>query len=303
MVLAASALFFFACSNDDEIDNWNGEIRLCTTTLLQTRAAQNIQADQFDADESVDIFINEDSDWPSYAYPQPIEYTADGSGGLTTIYEKPKYPSSGNGVIIYGIYPSGVALSVDGNYDFSVKADQALDADYKASDLMIGTPAENPVYRQAGAVALTFKHMLAKININVEIGTGLTVDSLENATIKILGTLPKTTFNIQTGEFSEAFDDDAAAAFEITAATLSANTMSCSAIIIPQELEPTSEFIQITLVSGTTLTYQFPENANISFSPGLVYIYNLTANRYEITATTQIYPWDTGAEVEGEATN
>lgn len=300
MILAVSALLFVACSNDEEIDNWNGEIRLCTTTQLQTRAAQDLQATQFAANENVDIFISEAADSPTYTYPQPIEYTADGTGGLNTYMDAPRYPTTGNGVNIFGVYPAGIASSADTDVVFSVMEDQSSDANYNASDLMIGAAA-NPVSRQAGSVAVTFSHMLSKININVEIGTGLTADSLANATVSILNTLPSTTFNITNGEIGAASGAPAVAAFDITAGTLSANAMNHSAIIVPQLLEEESEFIQIVLESGTKLTYILP--ANTTFVSGNVYTYNLTANRYEITATTSINDWVTGDEVTGEASN
>ena len=299
MILAVSALLFVACSNDEEIDNWNGEIRLCTTTQLQTRAAQDLQATQFAANENVDIFINEAVDAPTYTYPQPIEYTADGNGGLNTYMDAPRYPTTGNGVNIFGVYPAGIAFDIDADVVFSVKEDQSSDANYNASDLMIGA-ADNPVSRQAGSVAVTFKHMLSKININVEIGSGLTADSLANATVSILNTLPSTTFNISSGIIGAASEGQTAA-FDITAGTLSVDAMSHSAIIVPQEMEEASEFIQIVLESGTKLTYILPSNT--TFTSGNVYTYNLTANRYEITATTSITDWVTGAEVTGEASN
>ena len=298
--LAVSALLFVACSNDGEIDNWNGEIRLCTTTQLQTRATQELQSTQFDAGEEVDIFINENVSSSGYYYPQPIEYTADGKGGLNTYMDTPRYPTSGNDVNIFGVYPAGIAFDIDADVDFSVKVDQSTDANYNASDLMIGAAA-NPVSRQAGSVAVTFSHMLSKININVEIGTGLTADSLANATVSILNTLPSTTFNIKNGIIGEASGGQGAAVFDITAGTLSANAMNHSAIIVPQEMEEATEFIQIVLESGTKLTYILPSNT--TFTSGNVYTYNLTANRYEITATTSITNWVTGAEVTGEASN
>ena len=298
--LAVSALLFVACSNDGEIDNWNGEIRLCTTTQLQTRATQELQSTQFDAGEEVDIFINENVSSSGYYYPQPIEYTADGKGGLNTYMDTPRYPTSGNDVNIFGVYPAGIAFDIYADVDFSVKVDQSTDANYNASDLMIGAAA-NPVSRQAGSVAVTFSHMLSKININVEIGTGLTADSLANATVSILNTLPSTTFNIKNGIIGEASGGQGAAVFDITAGTLSANAMNHSAIIVPQEMEEATEFIQIVLESGTKLTYILPSNT--TFTSGNVYTYNLTANRYEITATTSITNWVTGAEVTGEASN
>lgn len=313
MILAVSALLFVACSNDDEITKWNGEIRLCTTTQLQTRAAQDIQGDQFDADEEVDIFINENVSSSGYYYPQPIEYTADGKGGLDTYVDTPRYPTSGNGVNIFGVYPYHTAFNISDSFPFEVQYDQSSDANYKSSDLMIGTAA-NPVSRQAGAVAVKFKHMLSKININLTIGAGLNEDSLVNATVYVLNTKPSTTFNVQDVAIGEAEGGPQSDVINIIAGNLpenrdaiSGDALSHSAIIIPQFIQGGTDFIQVVLhwndYSYTELTYSLPETGGMEFESGKVYTYNLTVNRYVITATTSITDWVTGAEVIDEASN
>lgn len=303
IILAVSALLFVACSNDEEITKWNGEIRLCTTTLLQTRAAQNIQGDQFEQNEKVDIYINEETDdVPTITYPQPLVYTADGDGGLANDQTQ-SYPES-NGVRIYGIYPSGTA--VDDNTTlpsyFEVKSDQTESANYKLSDLMFGEPASNPVFKQAAPVPVVFTHLLSKININVEAdGETLTADDLVNATVKIL--TPFIACSI--GRENDFLIDPIEGQFiEITAGILAANNMSCSAIIIPQECS--GEFIQIVLANnGPTLTYSLPEATTTSaaFESGKMYTYNIRASRYNLNATTQIQPWGEEGPFEGMATN
>ena len=302
IILAVSALLFVACSNDDEITKWNGEIRLCTTTLLQTRAAQNIQGDQFEQNEKVDIYINEETDdVPTITYPQPLVYTADGNGGLANDQTQ-SYPES-NGVRIYGIYPSGTA--VDDNTTlpsyFEVKSDQTESANYKLSDLMFGEPASNPVFKQAAPVPVVFTHLLSKININVEAdGETLTADDLVNATVKIL--TPFIACSI--GRENDFLIDPIEGQFiEITAGILAADNMSCSAIIIPQACY--GEFIQIVLPNnGPTLTYSLPEaTASTPFVSGTMYTYNIRASRYNLNATTQIQPWGEEGPFEGMATN
>ena len=57
ILFAAVALTLAACSNDDE--NLNGgpvELRLSSSLEVQTRAGNDIQGAQFDADEDFDVF-------------------------------------------------------------------------------------------------------------------------------------------------------------------------------------------------------------------------------------------------------
>ena len=85
MAMAALALVAAACNNDDEImDNWNGEIRLSSGLTVQqtgTRAATDIQGNQFDSGEKIDVFISENTaGTATTTYDQPLVYTAGGSG-------------------------------------------------------------------------------------------------------------------------------------------------------------------------------------------------------------------------------
>jgi len=325
MILLASAMIFAACNND-EPEMWNGEIRLTTTNLLQTRATQDIQRTQFDADESVNIILRAaDADGNAVADdPYTLDgynYTADGSGNLS-IDSAPTYPTTGY-VNIYGLYPSGIegvgAYIDDSSTDmpiFTIQTDQSTDANYMASDLMIGYPDTNSdipylVQKQADAIPMVFQHLLTKININLTMGTGLTADSLTNATVTILNTFSSCSFEF-TDMYAEVITSTGATAPPtITAGVVDAltdGTYSCSAIIVPQYFElpdqtSTLDFIQITLDSGTVLTYKLTANSTLSFDAGTEYTYAITVNRLGLDVTTSITDWTAAEAIAGEATN
>ena len=201
-IFAIAALALAACSSDEvKEQEWNGEIRLSSVSVVQaTRASGNIQSTVFDSGENVDIFINENTTGTaSTTYTQPLVYTT-GTGGSLTAPSPQFYPSSGNGVNIFAVYPSGAATSVNGTaVAFSVKTDQNSDANYKASDLMTGAPSSNPVGRTATTVPLVFKHCLTKINLNIYAGEGISMDELAAAKVSILNATPNATFNVKTG--------------------------------------------------------------------------------------------------------
>ena len=184
MIFAAiAALALTACSNDDEIKVGGDNAILLTSSLnvAETRAATDIQTSAFDAGETVDVYITEHNGGNNpTTYPQPIEYTT-GAGGALTVGTQYYYPTSGNGVNIYALYP---ATAATGEL-FTIKEDQSTDANYKASDLMYGKPVANPVSPSANAVDIQFTHLLSKVTINLK--PGVNVTSLDGAKVELLG--------------------------------------------------------------------------------------------------------------------
>ena len=311
-VFAATVIALAACSSEEEnVQSWNGEIRLSAVNVVQTRAAQGIQSTAFDEGEKIDVFINENATTPSIEYPQPLVYTS-GTGGVLTTDETQYYPQS-NGVNIFAVYPSGVAgTNVNAtNVAFAVESDQSEEDAYKASDLMVGAPANNPVSKTSGTVQLTFKHCLSKININISAGDGITETDLQGATVTILNTTTGGTFNVQTGEVTA--NGAQAAATPITAGTLEVRedtgVQGISAIIVPQTVSAGRQFISIRYggdqqTPATELFYTLPQAADVDFAAGYSYTFNITAKKSGLTLDgTTITDWqDYGDTFSGEAT-
>lgn len=319
LVLAAAAITLAACSSEEEnVQTWNGEIRLSYVDVIQTRAGQEIQSDAFDSGESLDVFINEHTTGtPSITYTQPLVYTTGNNGALTepsTQY----FPQNGNGVDIYGVYPSEVADDVNAeSIPFSVKNNQSTTANYKASDLMVGAPASNPVAKTASSIQLNFQHCLSKININISASDGVDVNDIDGATVTIYTNTNDAIFNIQ-----DALDPDQdkkvtaiesqgqAAGPTVIAGTLTPSGNNdfegLSAIIIPQDIPAGSLFIAVTATVGQTTTtyrYSLPTIVNvISFDSGKVYTYNLKVKKSGLFLdNTTITDWDDAGSVDGDA--
>lgn len=311
-VFAAAVIALAACSSEEEnVQTWNGEIRLSAVNVVQTRAAQGIQSTAFDNGEKVDVFINENATTPSIEYPQPLVYTS-GTGGVLTTSDEQYYPQS-NGVNIFAVYPSGVAgTNVNAtNVAFYVESDQREEDAYKASDLMVGAPANNPVSKTSGTVQLTFKHCLSKININISAGDGIDPIDLQDATVTILNTTTGGTFNVQTGAVTA--NGVQAAATPIIAGTLEVRedtgVQGISAIIVPQTVSAGRQFISIRYggdqqTPATELFYTLPQAASVDFAAGYSYTFNITAKKSGLTLDgSTITDWTDNPNVfSGEAT-
>ncbi len=313
MATAAAAIVMVACNNE-ETDNWAGEIRLSSGLAVQrvnsTRAANNIQNGQFAAGEKIDVFINEavnTGETPTTSYTQPLVYTADGNGAMSTSAQ-PYYPTSGKDVNIYAYYPSGTVTSIDADaeqVEFTVVADQSSDKDYKASDLMYGKPAlSNPVARTKENVNITFKHLLSKVTVTLKQGAG--IKNLTNAKVELLNVLPTTTLTPSTGVISVADGDKT----DITVMDKGTN-LSGSAVVVPQtlnqEVEGKRRFIRVTLETGGVLYSQNLTDADnepigdIEMTAGNEYKYEITVNLTSLDITSSINPWGPGGSYTGEA--
>ena len=203
------------------------------------------------------------------------------TGGALDLQDGPYYyPTSGNGVNIYALYPT----TTKAGELFTIKDDQSTDANYKASDLMYGKPASNPVSPSANAVNIKFSHLLSKVTINLIAGANVT--SLEGAKVELLGVKPSTTIN---GYSITAASGDAT---PITVMTATETVTSGSAIIVPQTLP--EMFLQVTL-GGATLTGKLDSGAP-ELTAGNAYTYNITVNMRggALEIEGSITPWDDG---------
>lgn len=308
---AVASVMLTACTSENEeakVLN-SSPLRLSTQNITGlTRAGQSVQLTQFAANENVGIFLAEDggsgavtSGTNVTTYAQPLTYVANGSGDLTN---EQYWPTDGNGLYIYGVYPlaaatTAAAYNAEG-VSFTVAADQSDDASYKASDLMTGVPtvpsatpeaAPNPVTRTSSAVPMTFTHLLTKIDINLTAGDGFEEDDMDDAEVSILNTKPTTTFSVQSTDVTAA---------DGTAAPIVAGTGAAkSAIIVPQALASGTSFIQVTIGGGN---YIYKLGAATTFDAKKCYIYNLTVKKTGLVlTTTEITDWGEGGTASGNA--
>lgn len=309
LIFATAALALAACSSEEvKEQEWNGEIRLSSVSVVQaTRASSDIQSTVFDSGEKVDIFINENTTGTaSTTYTQPLVYTT-GTGGSLTAPSAQYYPTSGNGVNIFAVYPSGAATSVDGTaVAFSVKTDQNSDANYKASDLMTGAPASNPVGRTATTVPLVFKHCLSKINLNIYAGEGISMDALSTAKVSITNATPNATFNVKTGAVTAvSYVGNTAPVIDLGTIDPGNNQLlMASAIIVPQTIAANTRFITISIGTNpsTNLYYTLPAAASTTFEASKVYTFNITARMTGLNITgSTITDWTDGGTFTGDA--
>ena len=288
-----------SCSNDHVISQPGAEdtpIHIqANVGAVTTKAAHNLLESSFGSGDAINVYISENTTNGGTSsggtYNGGMVYTHDGTNFVasTTQY----FPANGNGIDVWGVYPSTVNESTQ---DFSIKNDQTLDADYKASDLMFAAVLTNKT--KTDPINLIFAHQLSKIivKLNKEQGVDAT---LNGAKIKLTDVIMKTGLTVSsTGITLGALSNDGADKKELTIGDYVAND-GTAAIVIPQSTS-TMKF-KVELASGGTYTAAIP-SAPTNFVANTAYTYTLTLKANGINISAQIDPWTPGTDGTGDAT-
>lgn len=283
-LFAAAALTLAACSNDESDNQLQNDnvIRLSSTVGTATRAGSDLLQGHFADETAVTVQLTAADGSVTY---DAMTYTDNGSGVMTPATQQ-YYPASGSAVSAYAYYPSNASTETDG---FAVAAIQSADAGYTASDLMY---ASIPTLTKGSTNNLEFRHVLSKIIVTLEAGTGFVDSELAGATIALNGVKYKGTFDPATGEFTPADDTE-----NITI-TEAASTDAHAAVVVPQDMS--DKEIAVTIGDGTPVAYSIP--ASTTFNPGTVYSYTITVAKSGITVSSSITDWTDGATTNGNVT-
>ena len=230
-----------------------------TVDAVETKAAQNLNEGAFASGESVKVRISNtgESTWSDYTF------TTGAAGAMEAPDPAPYYPAGSQKIDIVAYYPASAGTS------FTVASDQTDDDDYKASDLMFASVTNQA--KQAEAVNLAFSHKMAKLNVNITPGQGVTsINSLS-----VLNVKPTVSFDQATGEVGAASGD-------ATSITMSNN----GAAIIPAQTI-NGGLLSIVTDKGTA-TYTVTDKV---FEAGKLYTINITVNLRAVGTTTEISGW------------
>lgn len=262
-----------SCSNDDVLEGQplDGRTPITLTSSVATRSvSQTLQDDQIAKGVKVGVYAQ--SNATAIENGDNNMLTADGAGAFTgqTMY----FPEEG-GVSIYAYAPYNSAWTGQLNSDneFTVPADQSTDDGYLAADLMLGTPSTgNPVASTTDAVQLNFKHKLAKLNLDFNLGES-GVD-LKGATVSVMNVLGSTTVNVGAGTTGNAQGSP----MTITAAKFAADAQAftASAIFVPQAVLNGTDFVLIETADGKQ--YKAKLNQDVTFAEGKKYTYTAQFN-------------------------
>lgn len=317
MMMAAAAMVLTSCSNDEETDNWNGEIRLSSGIEVQTRVTHSLDGNLKNG-ETVHVWVDDAKDRQTSVTNENLyqnnSLTVGNSGALsgeTTMY----FPQTGNKVNIYALHTN--AALTDNNFPGELTHTVATDQKssnvpagrgYQGSDLVFAKVPS--VGHTSETVNLPFIHLLSKIEVVLVQGLG----SFTIQKVEIVNTLLGAKFTpSKTADFSVAaageitnnnpieIDCETTIAEDAAKTNTEDGKILNEAIIVPQTLAKDTEFIRITTTAGGVLTYKLPEEK--AFAPKTKYRYTITANLSGLTVSSSISTWTEGTgDPNGSAT-
>jgi len=294
-MFAAVATLMAACSSDDGLNVKNTTIQLRSGVegAVTRTLNQDLQSTQVANGQKVWVEFTTTATTPNQGTgTKPGEwsgttakavYTADGAGALstTTMTKWPMLSPGTETVDIKAWAPFAAAPS--GTQ--SIKTDQSSEDDYKASDYLYGSRTGIVNGDISSPILVTFKHMLAKIVINVS-STVPNVD-VQGSTVTFGNPSPSAAnivkdYTISNTDGSITPNTTSKASIKVTG-NLGADG-KCACIIVPQTVSgmlfsidvPDPTNILLTLPGASkTKTYSLPLSTTKAYDAGKVYTYNV----------------------------
>lgn len=318
LILAAAALFFVACSNDESLNPNDGpvEIRLSSGIEVQTRAMHNLDTQLGDG-ERVHVWVD-DATTNAALYENNV--LEKGNGGTLSGGTPMYFPQTGNNVDIYALhgnvtltgntYPENTALTHTVADDQRSSITTAGEG-YQGSDLAYAKIENQGRTSVPTTATLNFHHLLSKIEVVLIQGQGDGDFLGRISSLQVLNTQPTANFTLTKagaayganadqadGIEVEASGDPTAIALDTDISTSSMEVLN-EAIIVPQQINAGTQFIQVSLTDGAKFIYNL-ENTT-TFESGKKYKYTITVRETGLEVQSQISDWTDGGSNEGYA--
>lgn len=176
----------------------------------------------------------------------------------------------------YLYYPYSAVQSVTA-HQFEVKTDQSTESAYKASDFMVGKASN--VAPTASDIAINARHVMSRITITLEAGSGFTQQSLAASaiSIKINGIKCGSTINLSTGSIAPTGNP-------VSVTPLLADG-AYKALIVPQSVE------EGNLITVTVDGRDFNLHNAFTFESGKNHNFTVTLSKVSTGVNVNINPW------------
>ena len=266
------------------------------TDEADTRAGQSLNDQVFSLMYSTNsasaVCLRADDGQGTYSSYQYNVVGTTGANAISPNSSAAYFPAGVTTVNVYGWYPYN-----SGSTSFSVSNNQTADADYILSDLMLANKSQctrvksNNVYTisDGNKATLAFRHVMAKIKLNVTAGTGVTINSVKFASVK-----RTVAISGPNGSGTVSIGDATGSGEEITVyGTIAAGaTANVAAVIPPQTVKGNFIVINATYGSKTgNVTYQLDGTTGKTFAGNTVYTATMTVNKQDIQQTISIAEW------------
>ena len=191
LAMAALSVSLWSCSKDAPADpiapvQPNPQLtQLCLKGTITSMPLARVNADGFEANDKVGVYVATASTLNSAGNTLDNEAFTYSSGNIAAPQGKEVYWASDDvRFSVFAYYPYVTGAPKTGVVNFSVEADQSTSAKYYGSDF-ISAKSLN-LAPQSSPVALTFNHLLSRLDVELVAGDGITQDELRAAEKSLL---------------------------------------------------------------------------------------------------------------------
>lgn len=289
-LLCAATFLLCGCGNENEMTE-DGRVPLQVNAGIQTRAYNNL----WQSGDAIGIYMLKEANEDVSNRKYTTTATADTKDGTFSATEGDIYfPVDGSGRDFIAYYPYQAGIT-DGNYIINLKSQSAQkDIDLMRSEKVLGKDKDH------ANVAFKFYHKLAKIEVNIEAGTGLTVANLAETKVSLTNQPVKGTFSLLAEGAAATADaiTEANPLEELTFCT-TADGSKYEAIVFPAAKAQLSDMVMKFLVPKVNKTIPFTFSMKDaakteSFEAGKKYLYTITVNKIGLSVTSTIDDWSAG---------
>lgn len=267
-LLTAASLLLAACSQE-EAPSGIGRHPLELQAVIAadgSRATSTLQTTTVDHSVTLGVFVQ---DAQSNMIANNVSYLYDSqSGKWKASNGSVFFPMDGSNIQVtaYAPYDSNISSVSDipTSATFTPKPDQSSDADYLASDLLLG--ANDNVKYSDTDVTVQLSHLMSKITVMLTAGGGVTDADIQGAKLVIGG----------------------------IKATLQTGATSASVIVKPnQAFAAGIELISIDLSSGAMFTHTLTQDLTPAEGTEYIYKFSLTGTELKLEGTS-VTDWTQG---------
>lgn len=270
LFLCAALMLAVSCTDDSDNRLPDGKYPMTFTAVVDGMTATRVTTDNtWVGDEKVAIQIGGDVK----------KYTVASGGSMTVETGDTPFcwTNSDQTMNVSAWHTSTYAATKPEK--FSIETDQS-GTDYQASDFLY--TSQQVTYGNGSGCSLVFKHLPAKVVVNLKYGDGVTEQEVSSATVSLVNQATTSGKIADDGTVAQATPGNATIAPpNVLSSATSGYQKSVQALLVPQQMKG-KQFIKVSVTTDDIerIYYYTPtgtDNANLA--AGQQYTYNLTVKK------------------------
>lgn len=295
LYIAAAALLFAACANEEDGIGNNGPVAATVQADIVKNITRATTGDTWSKNDAIGVYVTS----PGYTIGDNVKYTTTGDGNFTS--DNPIYFADARETVIFNAYyPYQENMDGNGivnNWNMAeVKEGEPCPADFLFARDATATKS-SPQVQFTGDNQ--FKHCMSMIRLTFKAGDGINANNanLKNK-LKLKGIYKTGSINTLTGEVTVSGDRGIYES-DVNDKSLK-NGVTCEFIVFPQSLDNNKMDIELEVADNgsiNTYTASLPSSTNNEFKGGNQYTYTIRiCNTGVIIENAGIESWQPNEE-------